>query len=85
MTKPSSMVSLIQKLFILGKAIGKNSILHNYGGTNLKYITWLKNCGISGRRTLKFMLKCRIGECGLGWCGSGEGHVAGRQVRVSIV
>ena len=71
------MVSLIQKLFILGKAIGKKSIPHNEGYTNLKYITWLKNCGTNGKRTLKFFLKVRIGESGLDWCDSGEGRVAG--------
>jgi hypothetical protein len=39
MTKPSSMVSLIQKLFILGKAIGKNNTSHKEGCTDLKKVT----------------------------------------------
>jgi hypothetical protein len=77
MTKPSSMVSLIQKLFTLGKAIGKNSTSHKEGCTHLKYITWLKNCSINGRSTVKFVLKCRIAECGLDWCGLGEGWPCG--------
>jgi hypothetical protein len=71
MTKPSSMVSLIQKLFILGKAIGKNSIPHKEGCTNLKYVTWFKNCGINGRRTLKFIFKVQDRRV---W--TGEGHVS---------